>query len=227
MVSSIVSVGAQEDCDALAAYTIDHRAERAANESGRPPDRAAGRQSFRPSSGRHVGAEIGLAVGVDRLVVGIVLDIGPRHDLDDLQKVELVFRFLLAAHHQNVLEALMIRSAVFGWTVAHAVELEALQRLDHRRRIKSAGCLHGIGIEQRLYVAGLRSLRRRRTIDLAERLGEDLGGRVVELLIAAPAPSAINSEKSGTTIWNCLPLTILSRKPNCTAWVSEWTMSAP
>jgi hypothetical protein len=45
--------------------------------------------------------------------------------------------------------------------------------------------------------------------------------------IAEPAPLAIRSETSGTTISNCLPFTCLSRMPNCTAWVSELTMSKP
>jgi hypothetical protein len=43
----------------------------------------------------------------------------------------------------------------------------------------------------------------------------------------SPAPRAIRREKSGTTIWKSLPLTCASRRPNCTALVSELTMSPP
>src|SRR3546814_7354705 len=80
--------------------------------------------------------------------LGIVGYFRPRHLLDHLQQVELVGRILLAAHHQNVLEALVILAAVQGLAVAHAVELEVLQRLDDLRRVEGDGHLAGVGVDR-------------------------------------------------------------------------------
>ena len=88
---------------------------------------------------------------------------------------------LVALHDQHVLEALVVGGAVLGRAVAHAVELEALQRLDDFRRIEGAGRLDRVGVEQGLHVAGLRGLRGRCAVLGAERLGQRLGGVVGQL----------------------------------------------
>src|SRR3546814_17730066 len=63
---------------------------------------------------------------------GVVLDLAAWHHLDDVEQVELALRLLLAAHHQDVLEALVVFRAILGRAIAHAVELEAFQRSKER-----------------------------------------------------------------------------------------------
>src|SRR3546814_12143144 len=75
-----------------------------------------------------------------------------------------LLRLLLAAHHQDVLEALVVFRAILGRAIAHAVELEAFQCFDDLRRVEGAGHLAGVGVEQRLAVAGMGSLRWRGSI---------------------------------------------------------------
>src|SRR3546814_10061010 len=80
---------------------------------------------------------------------GVVLDLAAWHHLDDVEQVELALRLLLAAHHQDVLEALVVFREILGRAIAHAVELEAFQCFDDLRRVEGAGHLAGVGVEQR------------------------------------------------------------------------------
>src|SRR5690606_13892944 len=85
----------------------------------------------------------------------VVHELLARYDLNDLHEIELVLGVLLATNHEARFEALMVCGPVERLAVTHAVEFEAFQRLDDSRRIECAGALAGIGIEQRLNVAGV------------------------------------------------------------------------
>src|SRR3546814_4611054 len=67
--------------------------------------------------------------------VGRVLDLAARHHLDDVEQVELALRLLLAAHHQDVLEALVVFRAILGRAIArseeHTSELQSLMRISY------------------------------------------------------------------------------------------------
>ena len=79
-------------------------------------------------------------------------------DLDDLQQVEFRGRVFFTAHNQNVFEALVVFGAIQGLAVAHTVEFEPFQGLDHGTGVGRTCALNGVGVKQRLHVAGMRRL---------------------------------------------------------------------
>ena len=81
-------------------------------------------------------------------MIGCVLDLRARRDLDDLENVELGGWVFLTLHHENILEALVVLSTILGRAIAKTVELEAFQSLYNTTRIEGAGTLTGIRIEQ-------------------------------------------------------------------------------
>src|SRR5690606_14766760 len=112
---------------------------------------AAGPATSLPPGRRAVSALVGfvrpeLATedrgGVGHLVAGGLAD--------DVELVEAAGRLLVAAHDQDFLEALVVRVPIQRRPIAHAVELEPLERLDDLRGIEGAGTLHCVGIEDRL-----------------------------------------------------------------------------
>src|SRR5690606_38124556 len=93
----------------------------------------------------------------------IVRQLVTRHDLHNLHQVVLVFGIFLSPNDERALHALMVRSAIQGLAVSHAVEFEALEGFDDGRGIESPGSLACIAIEECLHIASLRRLRGRRS----------------------------------------------------------------
>src|SRR5690606_22512891 len=90
-------------------------------QNGRPPGQ------WRPA-GTTAGSDlVGPEIAAEDL--GVVFDRVARNLLDQFQDVELAGGILVALHHIDVLEALMVVGAILGRTVAGAVELETFQRL--------------------------------------------------------------------------------------------------
>src|SRR5690606_28502715 len=103
-------------------------------------------------------AVMSLALAADRTefaapLVGLVHDVLDIHDLEDVLDIEAVRRVFLALHDQYLLEALVVTGAVEGRSVAEAVELEVLERLDHPFRMEGSRHLAGVGVKQGLDVA--------------------------------------------------------------------------
>ncbi len=112
--------------------------------------------------------------------VGIVCDLSTWNDLLDFEKIELGGGVLVTAYHQNILEALMVRTPVEGRAITHTIEVIVFQLLDHLWRVEGAGALTGIGIQQSLHIAGLGRHRGWEAIFLAEGLDEGLGTFVLQ-----------------------------------------------
>src|SRR3546814_10686504 len=85
-------------------------------------------------------------------------------------------------------DLLVVFRAILGRAIAHAVELEAFQCFDDLRRVEGAGHLAGVGVEQRLDVAGVRCLRRRGSILRAVRLDEVLRRLVLQRPVPVGGP---------------------------------------
>jgi len=81
-----------------------------------------------------------------------VLDLRPRGNFNQLQKVEFRTRVFLALHDQHILEALMVFLAVLDIAVTKTGELEAFKRLTNAARIECTGAFYCISIKQCLAV---------------------------------------------------------------------------
>ena len=70
----------------------------------------------------------------------------------DVHQIPLAGGLFFAPHHEHVLKALVVFSAVLGGTVAHAVKLEALKLFNHFFGVKGAGHFTGVGVQQGLHI---------------------------------------------------------------------------
>lgn len=123
----------------------------------------------------------------DRGVVGHLLDWG---DLDDLQQVEFRGRVFFTAHNQNVFEALVVFGAIQRLAVAHTVEFEAFQRLDHGAGVERTRALNSIGVKQRLHIAGVCRLAGGEAVFGAEGFNKGFGAFVLQ----RPVPVGLSKE---------------------------------
>mmetsp|Transcript_1353 Transcript_1353/g.2680 ORF Transcript_1353/g.2680 Transcript_1353/m.2680 type:complete len:379 (-) Transcript_1353:412-1548(-) len=139
------------------------------------------------SGARIAGAQI--AAGEVR-VIGGVGRIFARGDVDDFHEIEFVLGVLLAAHHDDVLETLVIVGTVEGRAVAQTIEFVAFQRLDHGAGIEAAATRNRVCVEHGLGIAGLSGLRRREAVFLTEGLHEGIGAcvAVAALVLNFPVP---------------------------------------
>ena len=76
-------------------------------------------------------------------------------NLNNFEKVEVVFRVLFTAHNQNVFEALVVFGTIQRWAVAHAVEFEVFQSFGDRTWVEAATTGNRVCIKQGLNVAGV------------------------------------------------------------------------